>query len=194
MKRAIIKTFVLYTTTFVFAALGSTAAYAQGAQADAGRLRLESLDRLAPRAAETVNIEIDGLLIKIAGSILSDKDADERVVKEFVAGLKGVYVKSYEFKSGGQYTEADVAAVREQLRGPGWSRVVDIESRGLDVGDAELYLATAGGRVEGLALLVVEPKQVTVINIVGAVDIDKLKKIEGNLSLPRIHIRRKRND
>ena len=190
MKRAVFKTFVLYTTTFVFLALA--AAYAQGAQTEAGRLRLESLDRLAPRAVETVNIEIDGLLIKIVGSILSDKDADERVIKEFTAGLKGVYVRSYEFKSGGQFSEADVAAVREQLRGPGWSRVLDVESRGLDVGDAELYLATAGGRVEGLALLVVEPKELTVVNIVGPVDIDLLKKIEGNLNLPRIHIRRKK--
>jgi hypothetical protein len=171
---------------------GASAASAQGGQTPGGRLRLDSLERLAPKAAETVNIEIDGFLIKFAGSLLSNEDADERAVKELVEGLKGVYVKSYEFKSEGQFSEADLSTVRQQLLAPGWTRLVDVESRGLDFGDAELYVASAGGRVEGIALLVVEPKELTVINIVGSVDVDKLKKLSQTLNLPRVTIRRKK--
>ena len=198
MRRAIKRSFVGFTTALVVAAAVSLAAPAQArAQGDqpaagGGRLRLESLERLAPKAAEAVSIEIDGFLIKFAGSILSDKDADERAVKEIVTGLKGIYVKSYEFKAEGAFTEADVAGVREQLRSPGWSRVIDVKSRGLDVGDAELYVAEAGGRIEGVALFVVGPKEVTVINIVGSVDLDKLKRLGETLNLPRIRIRRKK--
>jgi hypothetical protein len=195
MKRAHIRPLVLFATTFVVvaAALAARAtATGQDAPPAAGRLRLESLERLGPKADEAVNINIDGILIKFAGSVLSDGDADERAVKEFVAGLKGVYVRSYEFKSEGQFSEADVAAVREQLRAPAWSRVMDVKSRGVDFGDAEVYLASAGGRVEGLALLVIEPKELTVINLVGDVDLDKIKKIDNDLRLPRIHIRRKK--
>jgi hypothetical protein len=189
MRRSIIKTFVLVTTTLILAA----AAHAQGQPAAGGRLRLDSLEKLAPKASEVVNIEIDGILIKFAGSILSDEDADERAVKELVAGLKGVYVRSYEFKSEGQFAEADVAAVREQLRAPGWSRVMDVKSRGLDFGDGEVYLATAGGRVEGFALLVVGPREVTVVNIVGALDLAKLRQLGDDLDLPHIHIKRKKS-
>jgi hypothetical protein len=188
MRRAIIKTFVLITTTLVLAA----AARAQAPQTAAGRLRLESLEKLAPKAAEAVNIEIDGILIKFAGSMLSDEDADERAVKELVTGLRGVYVRSYEFKSEGQFADADVAALREQLRAPGWSRVMDVKSKGLDFGDAEVYLATAGGRVEGFALLFVGPREVTVVNIVGALDLDKLRRLGDNLNLPRINVKRKK--
>ena len=188
MRAAIIKTLVLVTATFVAA----DAARAQGQQASVGRLRLDSLERLAPKASETVNIDIDGVLIKFAGSMLSKDDADERAVKELIEGLRGVYVRSYEFKAEGEFADADVAAVREQLRAPGWSRVLDVESKGLDFGDAEVYLATAGGRVEGFALVVVEPKEVTVINIVGALDLDKLRKLGDNLKLPHITVKRKR--
>src|ERR1044072_8225472 len=92
MRQAILRTLVLITTTFIVAVA------AQGQQAVTGRLRLESLERLAPKASETVDIEIDGILIKFAGSILSDDDADERAVKELVTGVRGVYVRSYEFK------------------------------------------------------------------------------------------------
>ena len=186
MRHAILKTIVLVTATFI----SVVPALAQE-QAAAGRLRLESLERLAPKAAEAVNIEIDGILIKFAGSILSNDDADERAVKELITGLRGVYVRSYEFKSAGEFAEGDVAAVREQLRAPGWSRVMDVKSKGLDFGDAEVYLATAGGRVEGFALIVVEPKEVTVVNIVGSLDLAKLRRLGDHLNLPRVTIRKK---
>ena len=168
-------------------------AAAQNGPAVSGRLRLDSLERLAPKAVETVNVEIDGILIKFASGVLSDKDPDERNVKEIISGLRGVYVKSYEFKSEGQFTEGDLASVREQLSGPGWSRIVDIKS--LDDADdnAEVYVATDAGRVEGMAILSVEPKEVTVINIVGSIDIEKLKRLEGSLGIPRIHIHHRRH-
>ncbi|HEX7315935.1 MAG TPA: DUF4252 domain-containing protein [Pyrinomonadaceae bacterium] len=187
MRQSIVKTFVVVIITFVVCA----GARAQAPRASSGRLRLDSLERLAPKASEAVNIDIDGILIKFAGSILSDKDEEERAVKELVAGLSGVYVRSYEFKSAGQFAEGDVAAVREQLRAPGWTRVMDVESKGLDFGDAEVYLATAGGRIEGFALLFVESKEVTVVNIVGSLDLDKLRKLGDNLNLPRIRVKKK---
>jgi len=198
MRTAIIKSLARFTTTLVVVVAAAHAAQvpaaAQSAQANAGRLRLEGLDRLAPKAAEAVQIEIDGILMKFAGAILSDKDPEERAVREIVGGLKGVYVRSYEFSSDGQFSEADVALVREQLRAPIWSRIVDVESRGLKIGDAEVYVANEGGRVEGLALLVVGPRLVTVINIVGAVDIDKLQRLKETFNLPRIHIKRKKSN
>jgi hypothetical protein len=187
MKEVTLKTLLLVAATLVFV----VAARAQGAQGQAGRLRLDSLERLAPKAAETVNIDIDGILIKFAGSLLSDEDADERAVKDLVAGLRGVYVRSYEFKAEGQFAEGDVAAVRGQLRAPGWTRVMEVESKGLDFGDAEVYLLTAGGRVEGFALLFVGSKEVTVINIVGSLDLDKLRRLGDGLKLPHIRVKKK---
>src|SRR5215207_6507613 len=183
MREASIKTLVLNTAAFIVAAAALAAP--AGAQTAAGRLRLESLEKLAPKAAEAVNIEIDGILIKFAGSILPDEDADERAVKELVTGLRGVYVRSYEFKSAGQFAEADMAAVREQLRAPGWARVMDVKSKGLDFGDAEVYLATAGGRVEGFAL--------PVVDIVGSLDLDKIRRLGDNLNLPHVTIKRKKS-
>jgi hypothetical protein len=187
MRQAILKNIVLVAAALLFVTPGLARA-----QAAAGRLRLDSLERLAPKAAETVNIEIDGFLIKFAGSILSDKDEDERAVKELVDGLRGVYVRSYEFKSPGEFSEGDVAQLRGQLRAPGWSRVLDVKSRGLDFGDAEVYLATAGGRVEGFALLVVGPRELTVVNIVGSIDLDKLRRLGDQLNLPRVRVKRKK--
>jgi hypothetical protein len=166
-------------------------ARAQNAQGPDGRLRLESLERIAPGATETVRIDVDGILLKLGKAMLSDDDPDEKTVKEIIEGLRGVYVRSYEFKSEGEFKDADLSVLREQLRGPGWTRLVDVQkTRGVDFDGAEVYALTAGGRVESMAVIITEPKQLTVVNIVGSIDLDKLKRLEGSLGIPRIHIRR----
>jgi hypothetical protein len=156
-----------------------------------GRLRLDQLDRLTTLAAETVRVEIDAGLINFGCALLSDKDPEERQVKEMCSGLKGVYVRGLEFKSAGQYAEADVAALREQLRAPGWARLVDVSNQDEGLEKAEIYAASDGGRVHGLVILFVNPKELTVINVVGAVDLDKLRRLGGVLNLPKITIQRK---
>jgi hypothetical protein len=186
-----------FVAAFACVALGASAAFAQtGAAAPTaatrvGRLQLDSLERLAPKATDTLNIQMDASLIEFASKLLSEDDPDEREVRKLIVGLRGVYVRRLGFGAEGQYAESDIAPVREQLRAPGWSRIVDIESRGAGFERAEIYLATEGGRVEGLALLAVEPKEIVVINIVGSIDLQQLKKLEGTLGIPRITIRRK---
>lgn len=173
-------------------AVALCAAAAAAQTEERGRLRLDQLDRLTPLAAETVRVEIDAGLINFGCALLSDKDPEERQVKEMCAGLKGVYVRGLEFKAAGQYAEADVAALREQLRAPGWARLVDIGSQDEGLEKAEIYAASEGGRIHGLVLLFVNPKELTVINVVGAVDLDKLRRLDGVLNLPKVSIQRKR--
>jgi hypothetical protein len=170
--------------------LALASARAQDSQGEAGRLRLESLDRFAGRADETVRIDVDGILLNLGKSVLSDDDPDEKTVKAIIEGLRGVYVRSYGFKSEGEFKDADLGVLREQLRGPGWSRIVDVKTHDVDIDGAEVYALTSGGRVGGMAVIVVEPKQLTVVNIVGSIDLEKLKRLEGSLGIPRIHIGR----
>jgi hypothetical protein len=194
MKSAILKPHFNAALKLLAAAalmlLALASARAQGAPTPDGRLRLESLGRVASKASETVNIDIDGILLSLGKSMLSDDDPDEKTVKEIIEGLRGVYVRSYEFKSEGEFKEADLDALRQQLRGPGWSRLVDVKTHGTDFDGAEVYALTAAGRVEGMAVLVSEPKHLIVVNVVGSIDLDKLKRLEGSLGIPRIRIGR----
>ncbi|HEV2762858.1 MAG TPA: DUF4252 domain-containing protein, partial [Pyrinomonadaceae bacterium] len=151
--------------------------------------RIDTLDRLGERAAEFVSVNMDENLLRIVPPVLSDRDPEEKGVKELVARLKGVFVRKLDFDAEGQFTDADLAPIREQLRAPGWSRIVDIRSR-REGKTVEVYLKTAGTRVDGLAVLSYEPKELTVINIVGEIDMDKLRKLEGQFGLPDLEIER----
>jgi hypothetical protein len=42
--------------------------------------------------------------------------------------------------------------------------------------------------VSGLALLSVDPKEITVVNIVGPIDLEKLSKLEGTFNIPEIDV------
>lgn len=159
------------------------------ARAQDSRIQMGSLDHLAAKASQTVDVNIDGRLMTIAAKALSDHDADERQIKKLVAGIKGIYVKSFEFDSDGQYTAADVETIRTQLRSPGWSRLVNVTSR--KEGVIEVYLLLNGEQIGGLAVLSTDDKELTVVNIVGPVDLEKLAKLEGQLGVPELGIEAK---
>ncbi len=153
------------------------------------RLQLGSLDHLAAKANQTVDVSIDERLMKMAAKLLSDKDTDERDVKKLVEGLKGIYVKSFEFETEGQYSAGDLETIRTQLRGPGWTRLVNVTSK--KEGNLEVYLLFNGDMVGGLAVLHTDLKEFTVVNIVGPVDLDKLAKLEGQFGVPELGVEKK---
>ena len=159
------------------------------AQAQDSRIQMGSLDHLAAKASQTVDVNIDERLMRMAAKLLSDKDADEKEVKQLVANLKGIYVKRFEFDLDGQYTTADVDSIRTQLRGPGWSRLVNVTSK--KEGNLEVYLLLSGETVGGLAVLHTDNRELTVVNLVGPVDLDKLAKLEGQLGVPELGIETK---
>jgi hypothetical protein len=174
--------YTLFQTSLKFAAVilllcGSAAitAHAQGA-----RLQIDQLDSLANRASETVDVKLDERLMLTAAKIFSDKeDAD---IKEILKGLKGIYVKSFEFEKEGQYSPADVESVMSQVRSGGWSKIVGVKSKNGD--NVEVYLMMQGDQIQGLAVISAEPKEFTVVNIVGPVNLEKLSKLEGQFGVP----------
>jgi hypothetical protein len=146
-----------------------------------------SFDRLAAKAVETVDITLDATLLQLASKFLSDKDPDEARVKKLVSGLKGVFVKSFEFDARGEYEDRDVEAVRSQLKGPGWSRIVGVRSK-RNGDNSEVFLKSDGGQVTGLAVIVAEPRQLTVVNIVGPINPEELRDLGGHFGIPKFDI------
>ena len=163
-------------------AISAVAANAQ----EPSRLQLSSLDHLSAKASQSVDVNIDERLMRLASKVFSDKDAEEREIKKVIAGVKGIYVKVFEFENEGQYSSADLETIRTQLRGPGWTRLVNVTSK--KEGNLEVYLLMNGDMVNGLAVLASDVKELAVVNIVGPVDLDKLAKLEGQLGIPELGI------
>jgi hypothetical protein len=160
------------------------------AKAQDSRIQMSGLDHLAAKASQTVDVNLDERLMRLAARVFNDKDEDEREIKKLVAGLKGIYVKSFEFDADGQYTEADVETIRTQLKAPGWTRLVNVTSK--KEGVVEVYVLFSGDIVNGMAVLHTDDRELTVVNIAGPVDLDKLAKLEGQLGVPELGIEKKK--
>lgn len=167
----------------VFLALAALCAPLTGF-AQPGKLELENLDKLSAKATVVNDVTLDGALLQLAAKVLdASHDEEAAQVKEVIKGLKGIYVKNFEFDEPNQYSPADVEAIRSQLARPGWSRVV--ESRDKRHGEnSEIYLLKEGDKIAAVAILVAEPKELTVVNIVGFIDLDKLGELGGKFGIP----------
>lgn len=144
-----------------------------------------NLDRLAAKASDSVDLALNSSVLELAAKFLDPKDPDEAKVKQLLAGIDGIYVKSFEFKREGEYSSADLDQIRAQLKAPEWSRIVGVKSA--EEGEnVEVWVHTVNGKVGGVAILAAEPKELTVANLVGTVDLDSLAELGGHFGLPNM--------
>ncbi|MGE0131393.1 MAG: DUF4252 domain-containing protein [Blastocatellales bacterium] len=168
------------STALLVAVFAAAPAYAQNA-----RLQIDHLDRLFPKAVETIDVRVDGSLLLMASKFLRSDKTDEAAVKEIVQALKGVYVKGVEFDKDGEYSEADVEAIRQQLAAPGWDRIVGVRSK-RDGENVEVFLMINNDAIiEGIGVLISEPKQIMVVNVVGPLDPEKINNLRGQFGIPK---------
>lgn len=147
------------------------------------------LDKLAAKASETTEVTLNGHMLQLAAKFMNDED--DREARELVKKLKGIYVRSFEFDGAGEYSEADVEAVRSQLKPPLWEKVVGVRSK-RDGENAEVYFKTDSSDViAGLVVIAADPKELTIVHIDGPLDPNDLEKIGGDFGVPRIEAQAK---
>ena len=144
-------------------------------------VKLDALDKLADKASETVTVSLDANLLKMASRFLSKDDPDQAQIQKLVAGLRGVYVRNFEFDKPGQYQASDLDPIRNQLKDPKWKKIVQV--RGRDHADVMLRQEDEH-TISGLAVIVAEPTELTVVYIDGPIDVDGLSKLAGNFGIP----------
>lgn len=96
-------------------------------------------------------------------------------------------MRSYTFDRPGEYSKADVKALQAQLLAPGWLSV--ISTHDLKQGnDVNIYLRRDGDHTDGVAIIAAQPRQLTIVNIVGPIDLARLARLQGQFGVPRVGI------
>src|ERR1700745_2746052 len=149
-----------------------------------GKLALPDLSSLSRHASDSVDITLDAGLLSLAAGFLGD-DPQDASVREVIAGVKGIYVRSYTFEKDFAYPETSIEAVRSQLFGPAWQRVVQVHSS-KERSSVDLFICQVAGKARGVAIRPTEPRELTIVNIVGAIDLAKLHKLEGHFGIPKL--------
>ena len=58
--------------------------------------------------------------------------------------------------------------------------------RGGDGENIEVWVRNENGKVSGVAILASEPRQLTVVNLVGNIDLDSLADLGGHFGIPKM--------
>ena len=182
MKTPILK----IIATLLLAAL-APAALAQSPPPMKGLLRLPEFATLADRATESVNVTLDANLLGLACRFLNAAEPEEAEAMKLCTSLRGVFVRSFKFDEDFGYPKADVEGVRRQLSAPGWSRIVEARSK-KEQTDVDVFILIERDKAMGLAIIASEPREFTIVNIVGNIDLADLHNLEGKFGVPDLGI------
>ena len=180
--KVLFRTLLRFAPLFLFVFTAHVVTTAQTA-----KLQLDQLDVLANRATETVDVKLDEHLMQTTAKFFSGKDADDAEIRDLLKNVKGIYVKNFSFEKDNEYSPAEVDSVLSQLRSGGWSRIVGVTSK-KDGENVEVYVMSIGDQVSGLAVVSIEPKELTVVNIVGPINLEKLTQLEGSFGVPYLNV------
>ena len=158
--------------------------------ATAQRINLDFPD-LADKATEVVDVTLDANMLRLASKFLSGTDADERAVRDVIGGLEGIYVRSYEFAKEGEYDRSLIDKVKSQL-GPSWKPLVTVRSKTKE--NVNIMADMHGDKITGLIIIATEPREFTIVNINGPIDIDRLADLSGQFGIPEMRKERKHRD
>ena len=180
------KSFINHSFKFILPLLFVLAVITAHAQ-DA-RLKFEKLNKLETKAQDVVEVNIDGKMLDLAKrALVKVNDADAKKVGQAISGLKGIYVRVYNFEKENEYDTGDVDEIRAQLNSPGWERIANVRSKKNNQ-KIDVFTMFTGDTMSGVAVVISDTKSVALVNVIGPIDIDTLVQLSGHLNVPKIDI------
>lgn len=134
---------------------------------------LPSFVDLKQTAKESVDLTFGPVALGLLGWVMDDKDPDQAGVKQALRHLRSVQIRSYEFKDGFTYPKADLDALRAQLLQPAWSQLVKVRNHEQKE-DVDVYVATHDQTIEGVTIIACGPRELTVVNVVGSIELNQV--------------------
>ena len=166
------------------AMLATLPAGAQNAPADFPTIPAALEKKLAARASNVDEVTLNKNMLNFAGQFMNGKKKDDRQAQQIVKNLDGIYVRDFEFKTPGAYTQEDLKTIRRQFLGPQWTAMVHSSEKNGESSD--VYVKMVDGKVHGMFVLSAEPKELSLVYLSGSIDPSQLGALGGNFGVPKI--------
>ena len=133
---------------------------------------------LAARASNVTEVTLGKNMLSFASKFMNGKNEDEAATRKLIEGLEGIYVREYEFDKEGQYSMAEIEQLRKYFETSEWSPIVRERER-KNGSTTDVMVKLVNGETQGMFILEVEPKELTIVLILGHVNMDDLGKLKG---------------
>ena len=133
---------------------------------------------LAAKASDVTEVTLGKNMLGFAAKFLDGKDEDEAATRKLIEGLQGIYVREYEFDKEGEYSMEQIEQLRKYFETSEWTAVVRERDR-KNHEFTDVLLKMVNGESNGMFVLEAEPKDLTIVLILGPVKMEDLGRLKG---------------
>ena len=134
--------------------------------------------QLAAKASDVTEVTLGKNMLSFASKFMDGKDKDDAAAKQLIDGLDGIYGRSYEFDKEGQYSMDDIDQLRKAFETGEWTPIVRERER--KSGETtDIFVKNVNGEPHGMFILTAEPKELTIVLILGPIRMEDLGKLHG---------------
>ena len=133
---------------------------------------------LAARASDVTEVTLGKNMLAFASKFMNGTGQDEAATRKLIEGLDGIYVREYEFDKEGQYSNEQIDQLRKYFETPEWSPIVRERER-KNGETTDIMVKQVNGETRGMLILEAEPKELTIVLILGPIRMDELGKLKG---------------
>jgi hypothetical protein len=133
---------------------------------------------LAARASNVTEVTLGKNMLGFAAKFMNGKDQDEAATRHLIENLDGIYVRDYEFDKEGQYSVDEIEKLRQYFETAEWTPIVRERER--RTGETtDVMVKMVNGETHGMFILNAEPKELSIVLILGPVRMEDLGKLSG---------------
>jgi len=142
----------------------------------------QGFDALRQAASSKTEFTLDHSMLVFASKL----DQDNQDLRRVIAGINGVSVHSFRFRSEGMYDPGALGAVKDEFRTGGWKHLVNNREKNGGPGATDLWLRFDHDAISNIAILVARAKEVDLIEIAGSISPLDLMHLGGHFGIPKI--------
>ena len=118
-------------------------------------------------------------MLGFAAKFMDNNDQDQAAVQQLIAGLDGIYVRELRIRQGRPVLAWTMSnKMRQAFQTPEWSPMVhDAQSKGGE--STDVMMKMVNGEPHGIFVLNAEPKELTIVLILGPIRMDQLSELKG---------------
>jgi hypothetical protein len=133
---------------------------------------------LAAKASNVTEVTLNKNMLGFAAKFMNNKNGDDSATRQLIEGLEGIYVRDYEFDKPGDYSMDDVDKLRQYFETTDWTPIVrDREKKSGEMTDVMIKMVN--GESHGMFILSAEPKELSIVLILGPIRMDQLGALGG---------------
>jgi hypothetical protein len=131
---------------------------------------------LAARASNVTEVTLGKNMLAFAAKFMDKNDEDEAATRKLIEGLEGVYVREYDFDQENEYSPNEVEQLRQYFETSEWTPIVRERSRHGGE-NSDVMMKIVNGETRGMFILEAEPKELTIVLILGPIHLEDLSRL-----------------